>query len=380
MNSQWETKQLGDVCEFQRGLTYAKSDEVDFSNNVVLRATNIDLATNLIDFSELKYINEKVAIPDAKKVKKDSLLICTASGSKSHLGKVALIDDDHDWAFGGFMGLLTPKNGVLPRYLFHLMTSNDYKDFINGLSDGANINNLKFDDLKQFRVPHPPLPEQQRIVALLDEAMAGIATARANAEANRQNARAVFASYLQAVFTQRGEGWVDRPLKELCIVDWGNTKLTKSSYIEGGRFLAVSAAGCDGRIGHKEHSLHTPVLSAIGAQCGRMFLPDEDFTAIKNTITLTPRDGVCTGKFLYRLLTHVDLPKRGAAQPFISKGDIQAFQVVVPACLSVQKMTEEAVSELEIETQRLESLYTRKLAALDELKKSLLHQAFSGKL
>jgi len=102
-------------------------------------------------------------------------------------------------------------------------------------------------------------------------------------------------------------------------------------------FLAVSAAGCDGRIGHKEHAKYTPVLSAIGAQCGRMFLPEEDFTAIKNTITLTPRDGICTGKFLYQLLTHVELPKRGAAQPFISKGDIQAFPVVVPQSLREQQ-------------------------------------------
>jgi type I restriction enzyme S subunit len=133
------------------------------------------------------------------------------------------------------------------------------------------------------------------------------------------------------------KGWQSRKLGDLCVVDWGNTDLTKSAYVEGGKFLAVSAAGCDGRIGHSEHVKHTPVLSAIGAQCGRMFLPDEDFTAIKNTITLTPRAGTCTGQFLYQLLTYVDLPKRGAAQPFISKGDIQTFQVTVPESLAEQQ-------------------------------------------
>lgn len=124
--------------------------------------------------------------------------------------------------------------------------------------------------------------------------------------------------------------WQEKTLGEICTVDWGNTSLTKSAYVEGGRFLAVSAAGCDGRIRHKEHEKYTPVLSAIGAQCGRMFFPEEDFTAIKNTITLTPINGTCTGRFLYQLLTHVELPKRGAAQPFISKGDIQAFRVRIP--------------------------------------------------
>ena len=127
------------------------------------------------------------------------------------------------------------------------------------------------------------------------------------------------------------EGWHQATLEDICVVDWGNTNLTKSSYVERGTFLAVSAAGCDGRIGHSEHKKHTPVLSAIGAQCGKMFFPLEDFTAIKNTITLTPRSEKCVGKFLYYLLTFVRLPKRGAGQPFISKGDIQRFRVFFPS-------------------------------------------------
>lgn len=134
------------------------------------------------------------------------------------------------------------------------------------------------------------------------------------------------------------KGWVRKSLQEICIVDWGNTKLTKASYVDGGEFLAVSAAGCDGRIGHKEHSAFTPVLSAIGARCGRMFLPEEDFTAIKNTITLTPLSGVVDGKFLYYLLTSVGLPQRGAGQPFISKGDIQKFAVDVPSLAEQQRI------------------------------------------
>ena len=92
MKAEWKTEPLGALCDFSRGLTYAKNDEVDSSDNVVLRATNINLATNLLDFAELKYISDKVAVPDSKKVKKNSLMICTASGSKSHLGKVAFIE------------------------------------------------------------------------------------------------------------------------------------------------------------------------------------------------------------------------------------------------------------------------------------------------
>jgi restriction endonuclease S subunit len=129
--------------------------------------------------------------------------------------------------------------------------------------------------------------------------------------------------------------WPTVSLGEICIVDWGNTSLTKSSYVDDGEYLAVSATGGDGRIGHCEHKALTPVISAIGAQCGKLFLPREDFTAIKNTITLTPinhkqSQEACCPVFLYHLLSSVQLPRRGAGQPFISKGDLQEFKITLP--------------------------------------------------
>ena len=70
----WQIKPLGDVCEFQRGLTYGKSDEVEVSGNIVLRANNVALATHTLDLTELRYISGAVAVPVAKKVRKGSLL------------------------------------------------------------------------------------------------------------------------------------------------------------------------------------------------------------------------------------------------------------------------------------------------------------------
>ena len=280
-----------------------------------------------------------------------------------------------EWTAIANTHVLLPGKQIDPRWLWY--RTNEETFWIRG---GTAQPFVKVKDTLQQQCKIPPLAEQQRIVGLLDEAFEGLANAKANAEKNLQNARSLFESHLQAVFTQRGEGWVEKTLGDICVVDWGNTDLTKSSYVDGGKYLAVSAAGCDGRIGHKEHAKHTPVLSAIGAQCGRMFLPEEDFTAIKNTITLTPRVGTCAGKFLYRLLTHVELPKRGAAQPFIAKGDILKFQIVVPEDSEAQLRIVDSLDELEEEIQRLARLYERKLAALEELKKSLLHQAFSGDL
>ncbi|MCC6300268.1 MAG: restriction endonuclease subunit S, partial [Anaerolineales bacterium] len=210
----WKVERLGDVVEFQRGLTYSKKDEVESSSNIVLRANNVDLNTNALDFTELKYIKDKLIVPKEKKVAKGSLIICTASGSKSHLGKVALIDKNYDYAFGGFMGQITPKKIIDSKFLFYRMISEEYKRFIGKLSDGVNINNLRFDDLAQFEIPLPPLPEQKRIVSLLDETFAALAKVHDNAARNLVNAREVFESVQREIFSN-GKGWKETTLGEV---------------------------------------------------------------------------------------------------------------------------------------------------------------------
>lgn len=406
MKAGWQIKTIGDVCEFQRGLTYAKGDEVDVSDNVVLRATNIDLSTNLLTFDELKYISDKVIVPETKKVKKGSLMICTASGSKSHLGKVAYIDDDYGYAFGGFMGMLTPLSGLLPKYLFHLMTSEEYKDFISSLSDGANINNLKFDDLKRFPVPVPPLSEQQRIVAILDEAFDGIATARANAEQNLQNARAIFESHLQAVFSQRGDGWVERPLGEtasfrnginfsksskgvpvriLGVKDFQNNFWAPQEDLD---FIRPDRVVPDADILQENdivfvRSNGNPELIGRCVVVGNL---DERTTHSGFTIRARLHDSSVMPTYLCHFLKSRTARRElvdggnGANIRSLNQGTLARLIVPLPSSLDEQREIVDRVEAMKMETQRLESLYQRKIDALDELKKSLLNQAFSGNL
>jgi type I restriction enzyme, S subunit len=399
----WQTNTLGELCEFQRGLTYAKGDEVESSENVVLRATNINLATNLLDFSELKYISDKVAVPESKKIKKGSLMICTASGSKSHLGKVAFIDDDYGYAFGGFMGMVTPKNGLLPKYLFHLMTSVAYKDFIGALSDGANINNLKFDDLKRFVVPHPPLPEQKRIVGILDEAFDGIAITKSNAEMNLQNARALFESHLQSVFTQRGKGWVEKYLEELGTIT-SSKRIFKNEYVKSGvpfyrtkeikelangREITTELFISEARYNQIRAKFGVPkqgdiLLTAIGTIGEIYVIEGEDDFYFKDGNVLWLKDFTSINPhFLkYVLISFVESLNKmahGAAYSALPIQRLNAHRIFLPS-LAEQSAIVAQLDDLREETQRLESTYQQKLAVLSELKKSLLHQAFSGQL
>lgn len=401
MKAGWEVKTLGEVCDFQRGLTYTKSNEVEISNNIVLRATNINLATNLLDFDELKYISDEVIVPNNKKVKIGSLLICTASGSKSHLGKVAYIDEDYDYAFGGFMGMITPKKDLHSKFLFHLMTSSAYKDFIAAVSDGANINNLKFDDLKKFIIPIPPPTEQQRIVAILDKAFASIATAKANTEQNLKNARALFDSYLHEVFSQRGEGWEEKRLVEIA-KDFGRGKSKNrprnDPKLYGGKYpfiqtgdirnathLITSYNQTYNEIGLAQSKLWAKgtVCITIAANIAETAILDFDACFPDSVIGITVDQKKANNKFLEYLLqsfkSHLQAQGKGSAQDNINMGTFENQLFPFP---NLEKQNE-IVAKFDIlreEAQRLETLYQRKLTALDELKKSLLHKAFNGEL
>jgi len=400
MKKGWQTKSLGDVCEFQRGLTYSKGDEVDLSDNIVLRAMNIDLATHLLDFSDLKYISDEVLVPENKKVKLGSLMICTASGSKSHLGKIAFIDEDYGYAFGGFMGMLTPSRDLVPKYLFHLMTSGAYEDFIGALADGMNINNLKFDELRQFQVPYPPFADQQRIVGILEEAFEGIATAKANAEKNLQNARAIFESHLQAVFTRRGKGWVEKKLEEIGRTQTGSTPKTsdQSNYGDFISFVKPGDFNTDGTLDYDKDGLSksgaegarkvpagSVLMVCIGATIGKCGYCEQDVTTNQQVNALTPSDGSFNRFIYYQMLTETFQRKvihssGQATLPIINKSKWSALSIWLPPNAAEQKTIAAQFDALSEETQRLATVYQRKLAALEALKKSLLHRAFSGEL
>ena len=161
-------KRLSEIALLQRGLTYNKGDEVPSSSKIVLRSNNIDLDSHSLDLSELKYLREDFVIPEDRKVKKDSIFICMSNGSKQHVGKVAFIDRDMDYAFGGFMGLIIPKPSISAKYVFYACNSSSYRTFLSQIGNGIGITNLRFSELEKFEIPVPSIEEQQRIVDELD--------------------------------------------------------------------------------------------------------------------------------------------------------------------------------------------------------------------
>jgi len=258
----------------------------------------------------------------------------------------------------------------------------------------------------------PPLPEQHRIVAILDEAFDGIATAKANAEKNLQNARALFESHLQSVFTERGEGWVERKLGDPMLVeiidgDRGSNYPKATDFLEDGPclFLNTKNVRPDGFefestmfiSAEKDQQLRKgklkrdDVVMTTRGTIGNIGLYSDDvpFEQIRinsGMLIFRPNQREIMPSYLFEILRSgimKDQIRRyttGAAQPQLPIKTLVNFSVPVPVTLGAQADLVRLIHAFEPETQRLASIYQKKLTALDDLKKSLLHQAFSGAL
>jgi type I restriction enzyme M protein len=160
---------LGEICELVRGVVFSKEDEVSEGGVQVLRANNINKGRYELNLDDIKRVSPKADFSDEKKLREDDIFICLASGSKDHIGKVALIAEETDFYFGGFMGAIRVKPGRLhPGYLLKQLTTGHFNDFLREQIAGANINNLSGGLLYRFQIPLPPLEVQKEIVAEIE--------------------------------------------------------------------------------------------------------------------------------------------------------------------------------------------------------------------
>ena len=183
LQSEYLMSPLGEICELVRGVTYRKGDEVGEGGLQVLRANNITKETNSLDLTEIKHVSSALSFSDSKKLKKNDILMCLASGSKDHIGKVALSLYDTDFYFGGFMGAVRANLSMVdPRYLYYQLRQDHFNCFLREQISGANINNLSAKLLYRFQIPLPPLDVQQELVAEIEGYQKVIDGARAVVE------------------------------------------------------------------------------------------------------------------------------------------------------------------------------------------------------
>ena len=185
-----EWKTLGEVAKYVRGLIYSKSSEsADGQGYKVLRANNITLSNNCLNLNDVKVVRFDTKVKSSQKLYKNDILISAASGSREHVGKVAYIESDIDYYFGGFMGVVRCDEKLNPRYLFHVLTSDIFQKYLDEMLNSSTINNLNSAVMGRFKIPLPcpDTPEkslaiQSEIVRILDKFTA--LTAELTAELN----------------------------------------------------------------------------------------------------------------------------------------------------------------------------------------------------
>jgi type I restriction enzyme S subunit len=265
------------------------------------------------------------------------------------------------------------RNVLLDNWLIYHLNHSDLIEFVSGLT----VPKLNQGCLREIPVPVPPLAEQQRIVGLLDEAFEGLATAKANAEKNLQNARTLFESHLHVEHAEKAM------LGDLVNIKTG--KLDANAAVEGGKFPFFTCSKDIFAIDTYAFDCEAILLAgnnAVGDFNVKHY--NGKFNAYQRTYVITVNE---KKRVLYRFLYFQMLKSLkkfkaqsvGAGTKFLKLGMIKELEIELPSLDEQQRIvsTMDAVRE---ETQRLARLYEQKLAALEALKKSLLRQAFTGEL
>jgi type I restriction enzyme S subunit len=396
MKKGWQTKTIGDVCDVMNGGT-PKTGVPEYWDGNHRWITPAEMGKRLSPYvsdTERKITDLGLSDSSARMLPPNSVIL----SSRAPIGHL-VINTEPMGTNQGCKGLI-PRSHIEHKYLYYYLSS--IVGLLNSLGTGATFKELSGGKLKEVEIPVPPMAEQQRIVGLLDEVFEGLATANANAEKNLQNAGALFESHLQSVFTQRGPGWVDRQLASLCReITVGHVGPMKTEYKESGipflrsqniRPFEVSMEN----VMFIDETFHRS-LKKSQLRSGDLAIVRTGYPGTAAVIPPELPDSNCSDLVIVRPSKEVNphflaaffnsafgkqlvLGKIvGAAQKHFNITAAKEVMLHVPP-IPEQRTIVAAVDDLREETQRLARLYEQRLAALEALKKSLLHQAFSGAL
>ena len=272
---------------------------------------------------------------------------------------------------------MRPRAQVIHRFLMHWLFTGPFMDSMAALQKGASYPAVTDAEVRAQPFSFPALGEQRRIVAILDEAFEGIATAKANAEKNLQNARTLPGEVVRSELQATCKGWARTLVGDQVTLQRG-FDITKDQQ-RPGRVPVVSSSGIK--------SLHdTPMVRAPGVVMGRkgtlgkVFYLHADFWPHDTTLWVKDFKGN-EPRFVFHFFSVLEVQwlDSGAANPALNRNQVHALPVAWPPQVE-QGAIADRCDEVTLQAAQLANVYERKLAALDELKKSLLDQAFSGAL
>jgi type I restriction enzyme S subunit len=392
----WTTKPLGELCDVIGGGTPPK-DRPDYYGGDIPWATVRDMRTDIITSTEHSITDEAVKASATNIIPAGNVVIATRVG----LGKVCLLAQDT--AVNQDLRGIVPKSNKEINVAFLFAWFKSISEQIIAEGTGATVQGVKLPFIKGLAVPVPEMEEQRRIVTLLDEAFADIATTKANAEKNLQNARALFESHLDAIVTNAQTNGEIVPLSELATDITDGDHMPPPKVEQGLPFITIGNIDKQTRAIDFSDTFQVPreyfdglkankkpmrgdVLYTVTGSFGIPVLVEDDkeFCFQRHIGLVRPKADV-NSTWLHYLLQSPQVFNQaaggatGTAQKTVSLKILRNLQV--PKISPTQQLAHvETLRSVETECRRLESMYRQKLTALDDLKKSLLHQAFSGQL
>jgi type I restriction enzyme S subunit len=408
MKTNWQTKKLGVLCRIELGKTPYRGnhkfwDVEKQTNNVWLSISDLLTTEENIVFDSKEYISNEGA-ELCKIVKKGTLLV----SFKLTLGRLAFAGKD--LYTNEAIAALTIKDDkqISKNYLYYYLSFFDWHGAVKGdiKIKGKTLNKSKLNEIDVF---YPEsLPEQHRIVKILDEVFAQAANAKENAEKNLQNAKELFESCLQGVFENRGEGWETKEFGEIIeiLTDYhanGSYKALKANVeLKENEDYAWMVRSTDFENNFKNDKRYISkdsyeflrkskvfgneiIISKIG-NAGKIYLMpriDRPCSLAMNLFLMRVNETKYFSQYVYYYLCSVEGQRQiesrifGTATKTITKDNVRSILIPSPS-LKEQKSIVTRLDALSAEAKKLEAVYQQKLADLEELKKSVLKRAFSG--
>ena len=390
--------------EWKRGNGLRKSDlEIDGEYKCVLYGELFTKHKNvLIDSVKLSRTNK---IGSTRSKSGDILVPGTSTAVKRDMILAREIDEDGVFLGGDINIIRPPKDLFAKKFIAYYFETIDAYEQLEGYINGATgIIHISNTGLKNLKIPLPSIHEQQLIVAILDEAFAAIAKAKANAEQNLKNAKELFESYLQGVFENKGKGWEEKTLGDMFVIgsskrimekDWtvdgvpfyGGKEIVKlakfgfvvsNSYISEEKYYEYASK--------YDMPQYDDILITARGTIGIGYIVqqgDKFYYKDGNIISMRAKMPTNTEFILYALKSkpvNDQLTKLTGAT--VSHLPIEKAKLLVLKTpnFSTQNTVVEKIKEIETETKKLEAIYKQKINDLEELKKSVLQKAFSGEL
>ena len=381
MKQGWEIKKLGEVCEMYQPKTISTKVMVEDGVYPVFGANGI---IGKYD----KYNHE------------EPQLLITCRGATC--GSVN-ISEPKSWINGNAMVVRPKDHSIDLKFLEYLFRGGiDLSITITGAAQPQ----ITRQSLNPIEISYPKsLPEQQRIVSILDQAFAAIDKAKANAEQNLINAKELFESYLQGVFENKGDGWIERSLGDVCDFengDRGKNYPNKTHRVSSGIPFINAGHLNENQLDYSEMDYISEerfnllgngkvkpndILFCLRGSLGKVAnVGSLDKGAIASSLVILRVRKELDNDFLLYFLNSDLTTKQivdfgnGAAQPNLSAGSLKKFIIPFPKSLKDQQTIVRQLDALQAETQKLEAVYQKKLDDLEELKKSVLQKAFAGEL